>query len=292
VVGAVADGEYLKRVGATIVGGTPAGGGSCTPDAADVTYTPAVLGDWDAGVDPGNVDGALDQLADRVADIEGAGVPLFAPSATFIIQTATDTPYDLSDSTPYTGAINGAPTNNGDGTYTVTFTAGTNPASMTGGMVLRNTTRNTKAMIVQGTVNKTAKTLKVQNFTPGDVAGWQSGDTITTKSATNLGRSNQFVDIDVTAWCANIGVAAIFFVGVWQTSGTASSAFVIFHPWETYAESLETGKLQVDPRTGFIQYQTFLMKARWEGSRAYITLWFSKNATTQTRINLQYVGQI
>jgi hypothetical protein len=44
-----------------------------TIDAADLTYTPAVNTDWDGDTDPGNVDDALDQLAERVDDLEGAG---------------------------------------------------------------------------------------------------------------------------------------------------------------------------------------------------------------------------
>lgn len=43
---------------------------SLSSDAADVTYTPGVLTDWDGDADPGNVDGALDQLAERVDDNE------------------------------------------------------------------------------------------------------------------------------------------------------------------------------------------------------------------------------
>jgi hypothetical protein len=42
-------------------------------DAADITYTPDVAADWDSSTDPGDVDAALDQLADRVDDLEGAG---------------------------------------------------------------------------------------------------------------------------------------------------------------------------------------------------------------------------
>lgn len=49
----------------------PAGG---AVDASDVTYTPAVATDWDSDADPGDVDNALDQLAERVDDLEnGAG---------------------------------------------------------------------------------------------------------------------------------------------------------------------------------------------------------------------------
>jgi hypothetical protein len=39
-------------------------------DAAAVTYTPAVAGDWDGDADPGDVDDALDQLAERTDDLE------------------------------------------------------------------------------------------------------------------------------------------------------------------------------------------------------------------------------
>lgn len=42
-------------------------------DAGDITYTPAVAADWDSDTDPGDVDNALDQLAERVDDLEGAG---------------------------------------------------------------------------------------------------------------------------------------------------------------------------------------------------------------------------
>lgn len=41
-------------------------------DASEITYTPAVLADWDSSTDPGNVDGGLDQLAERVTDTEGS----------------------------------------------------------------------------------------------------------------------------------------------------------------------------------------------------------------------------
>lgn len=40
-------------------------------DAADTTYTPTTAADWDSDADPGDVDNALDQLAERVDDLEG-----------------------------------------------------------------------------------------------------------------------------------------------------------------------------------------------------------------------------
>lgn len=62
------DGELLVDTG------VPA-----TVDASDVTYTPAVVADWDGGVDPGNQDAANDQLAERVTDLEGAIVTIDYP---------------------------------------------------------------------------------------------------------------------------------------------------------------------------------------------------------------------
>lgn len=47
-------------------------GGGGTVDSDDVTYTPTTLADWNGGVDPGDVEQALDQLAERVTDVEGA----------------------------------------------------------------------------------------------------------------------------------------------------------------------------------------------------------------------------
>ena len=51
----------LRVTAADIVSG---GGGTVV--AADVTYTPSTLANWTDGVDPGQVDDALDQLAARV----------------------------------------------------------------------------------------------------------------------------------------------------------------------------------------------------------------------------------
>jgi hypothetical protein len=45
-------------------------GGGGSGDAADVTYSPSQLNDWNNNLDPGNVDGALNQLADRVDNLE------------------------------------------------------------------------------------------------------------------------------------------------------------------------------------------------------------------------------
>lgn len=41
------------------------------PDAVVVGYEPVATADWDGSIDPGNVDDALDQLAERVTDNEG-----------------------------------------------------------------------------------------------------------------------------------------------------------------------------------------------------------------------------
>lgn len=49
-----------------------AGGGAGAVDASDVTYTPAEPMHWEGDADPGDVDNALDQLAERVDELEVA----------------------------------------------------------------------------------------------------------------------------------------------------------------------------------------------------------------------------
>ena len=56
-------------------------------DAEDITYTPAVATDWDGDADPGNVDDALDQLAERITDEEGHTHA--APDASVVTFTPT-----------------------------------------------------------------------------------------------------------------------------------------------------------------------------------------------------------
>lgn len=46
--------------------------GSVSSDASGTTYSPSTLTDWNGDSDPGNVDSALDQLAERVDDNEAA----------------------------------------------------------------------------------------------------------------------------------------------------------------------------------------------------------------------------
>jgi hypothetical protein len=46
---------------------------SHTHDASAITFTPATNADWNSSTDPGDVDNALDQLAERVTDLESGG---------------------------------------------------------------------------------------------------------------------------------------------------------------------------------------------------------------------------
>lgn len=90
--------SYAYAFGASGYGGTamyidyiavgPSAGG--TVDAGDVTYTPTTATDWDGDADPGDLDDALDQLAERVTDVEGAG-----GASTFT--DLTDTPANYTD---------------------------------------------------------------------------------------------------------------------------------------------------------------------------------------------------
>jgi hypothetical protein len=59
--------------GAAVTHVLTAGAVQTLQDAANITYTPGTLSDWDGAADPGNADDAFDQLAERVADLEDAG---------------------------------------------------------------------------------------------------------------------------------------------------------------------------------------------------------------------------
>ncbi len=62
--------KFRESGGSSVV----VGGGSGS-DAGDITYTPAVNADWNGSADPGDVDAALDQLAERAKDMESfAGI--------------------------------------------------------------------------------------------------------------------------------------------------------------------------------------------------------------------------
>lgn len=78
-------------------------------DASEITYTPSVLTDWDGDVDPGNIDGALNQLAERVDDNE---------------LSISGTSTDVADLT----TLSGRPANS---THHDTFTGTTIPDSST-----------------------------------------------------------------------------------------------------------------------------------------------------------------
>ena len=49
-------------------------------DASGITYTPLVLADWNSSTDPGNLDDALNQLAERVTDTASALAGLSIPT--------------------------------------------------------------------------------------------------------------------------------------------------------------------------------------------------------------------
>ena len=63
--------EDIVSVSASKVVGTI----SSSVDAANVTYSPVDGADWNAPGDPGNANAAFDELADRVATLEGTTAP-------------------------------------------------------------------------------------------------------------------------------------------------------------------------------------------------------------------------
>lgn len=59
--------------------GQLAGLGDIDHDAAAISFTPTTAGDWDGGTDPGDLNDAVDQLAERVFDLEAS-----PPSSDFV----------------------------------------------------------------------------------------------------------------------------------------------------------------------------------------------------------------
>jgi len=70
-------------------------------DAMDITYTPAVLIDWDYASDPGDVADALDQLAARTTDLEVGGGGGLTQSLTSIAPTAANVTATVTDNINY-----------------------------------------------------------------------------------------------------------------------------------------------------------------------------------------------
>lgn len=72
-------------------------------DAALLGYSPAVLADWLNGLDPGEVDDALDQLAAEKASVIGSNVDNAIIRAHGISGDIQDSPLDLADDGTITG---------------------------------------------------------------------------------------------------------------------------------------------------------------------------------------------
>jgi hypothetical protein len=82
--------------------------GGAVVDASDATYTPTTDADWDGSTDPGNVDAALDQLAERVADVEPTALAQVA-TINFVIDgggSAIATGIKGDVEIPWAGTIN------------------------------------------------------------------------------------------------------------------------------------------------------------------------------------------
>lgn len=93
-------------------------------DSDDVTYTPTTLADWDGGTDPGDVEQALDQLAERVADIEGGTFAATTQADEMMagfIGTVADKDYRIVVKAAHGGTITETTTRSESGTATFTF---------------------------------------------------------------------------------------------------------------------------------------------------------------------------
>ncbi len=207
------------------------GGGA--GDAADLTYTPAVAADWDGDADPGNQDGANDQLAERVTDIEERGLYEYGSSALSVWGTSGV----WQSSTPFIGSVNGNPTST-----SIVYNVTSGETSIMRGMVLHNTTKGEKVYIEA--VNYGTNTLTVEANSPDDADTWDNLDNITTASQTNLGRAGTFVDIDVSPFLGGANAVAFFLTG-YAVRRNADTWFVVTHPYEAYDLNKELSVVKV-----------------------------------------------
>lgn len=126
-------------------------------DAANVTYTPADATDWNSSADPGDVDNALDQLADRVKTAEGdiAGLSGGGISSAGWVALAETLAYASAD----------------DPTYTATCTGVDLTSTLSVGMKLRvsQTTGGTKYFIITAIAFSTDTTITLYGGTDYDL---------------------------------------------------------------------------------------------------------------------------
>lgn len=120
-------------------------GGSSSVDAADVTYSPADVTDWDGDVDPGNQDNADDQLAARVKVLESNSLDDYLPvratwfnQSSFVVTgnvflTTVDTAQQFGSYTFQSPAANGDVITQScvlkAGAYTIKLLIATGPAT-------------------------------------------------------------------------------------------------------------------------------------------------------------------
>lgn len=89
-------------------------------DASAVTYTPADLDDWVSSDDPGEVDDALNQLADRVSGLE-EGMTIQDEMMSGYIGTVADKNYKIVVKAAHGGTFTETTTISESGTATFTF---------------------------------------------------------------------------------------------------------------------------------------------------------------------------
>lgn len=135
----------------------PGAGGGGVSDAADVTYTPADVTDWNSSADPGDVDNALDQLADRVKTAEGDIAGLSGGGISSAGWVA------LGETLAYGSAA--------DPTYTATCAGVDLTSTLSVGMKLRvsQTTGGTKYFIITAIAFSTDTTLTLYGGTDYDL---------------------------------------------------------------------------------------------------------------------------
>jgi len=167
---------------------------------------------------------------------------------------------------PFTGQVNGNPTST-----SVPYDTDVDEDSICTNMVLHNTTKGKKVKITG--VNVGANTIAVEANSPDDADTWDDNDVITTASQINTGRTNGFVDIEVTDFLNSATAEGIFFQDTLGSNNANDTLTLIVHPYAAYSQAKETHNLKAAGLPAFsFGAGNGMVNIVWENGRAYFTL--------------------
>ena len=245
------------------------GHGAGQVDADNVPFAPSTSGDWSMGIDPGDVDDALDQLANRVDGLEGGtgsvtsitggtGISPAGPVSGAVDLSINTTELSLTGlSAPSATSLNvqyGTSANTAvEGNETATITAGTGLTGGISGDALGNGFSATLNVDFAGSGTATTASRSDHTHAYDNYSAWNlqaeggastaisSGETVnfTGSGDATVTRTGNTIDIDVTAtgddWGSQVASTSARLTG----NGTAGSPLDIAQQGATSGQALK-----------------------------------------------------